>query len=175
MYNHFVEVNIAENSSSLIHVMPELSGLSTTYFINLKLIDNKGETVGKNFYWLSTKEDVLDWENTQWHYTPNKAYADLRGINKLPDSQVEVTDAITEYDDKTEVEVIIKNVSDKIAFFIELNLKGEKSGSSILPVFWDDNYVSLLPGEERTIKGYVNRKDYQGDNVLFDYKGWNLK
>ena len=93
----------------------------------------------------------------------------------MPDSQVEVTDAITEYDDKTEVEVIIKNVSDKIAFFIELNLKGEKSGSSILPVFWDDNYVSLLPGEERTIKGYVNRKDYQGDNVLFDYKGWNLK
>ena len=175
VYSKTVEASIEENSSTMAHVMPELNGLSTTYFIDLKLKDSDGKTLGSNFYWLSTKEDVLDWENTEWHYTPNKSYADLKGINSMPDSNVEVTHTLSESGERAEVEVNIKNVSDKIAFFIELSLKGERSGSSVLPVYWDDNYVTLLPGEERIIKGYVNKKDFQGDNLVFSYMGWNLQ
>jgi exo-1,4-beta-D-glucosaminidase len=175
VYSKTVEVGIEENSSSLIHVMPEINGLSLTYFIDLKLKDSEGKVLGSNFYWLSTKEDILDWENTEWHYTPNKSYADLKGINSIPGSNVDVTHTVSDSGEKGEVEVHIKNVSDRIAFFIELNLRGERSGSSILPVYWEDNYVTILPGEERIIKGYVNKEDFQGDNLLFSYKGWNVQ
>jgi len=174
IYSNTVEVSIDENSSKMIHEMPKLKALSTTYFIDLKLKEKDGEIIGRNFYWLSTKEDVLDWDNTQWHITPIKSYADLKGINRMPDSKVEVTHTISESDNKANVTVKIKNVSDKIAFFIELNLAGESSGSSILPVYWEDNYVTLLPGEERDIKGYVNRTDYSEDNIVFNFKGWNI-
>ena len=118
---------------------------------------------------------MLDYENTEGHITPNKSFADLRGINTMPESKVEVTHAISESGNITTADVTIKNISDKIAFFIELNLKGESSGSSILPVFWEDNYVTLLPGEERKIKGSVNKKDVRGENVKFSYSGWNVK
>ena len=175
VYSTTVNVNLEENSSILAHAIPGLRDLSSTYFIDLKLRDTNGQILGSNFYWLSTKEDVLDWENTKWHYTPNKSYADLKGINRMPDAEVNITHDLIESADRAEVEVHIKNVSDKIAFFMELSLKGERSGATILPVFWDDNYVTLLPGEEKTVKGYVNRKDYQGDNLRFSYKGWNIQ
>lgn len=49
------------------------------------------------------------------------------------------------------------------SFFIELDIKGEKSGEKILPVFWDDNYVSGLPGGKKEIAGYFYTKALKND------------
>ena len=68
----------------------------------------------------------------------------------------------------------LKNLSNKIAFFTELTLK-DNNGSAILPVFWEDNYVSLLPGEERDILGYVSRKDYTGESISLGVQFWNME
>jgi len=175
IYSNSIEASIKGNSSTKILDMPKLEGLTKTYFIDLKLINNENKIIGSNFYWLSTKEDVLDYENTEWHITPNKSFADLKGINTMPDSKVEINHVISDSGNKINVDVTIKNTSDKIAFFIELNLKGENSGKSILPVFWEHNYVTLLPGEERIIRGFVHEKDRKGDNILFSFKGWNIQ
>jgi exo-1,4-beta-D-glucosaminidase len=47
------------------------------------------------------------------------------------------------------VDVKLTNATNKTAFFIQMNLK-DKDNKTIFPVFWEDNYVSLLPGESRT-------------------------
>jgi len=70
--------------------------------------------------------------------------------------------------------VTLENPSDKLAFFIELDVKGDKSGKTILPVFWDDNYVSVLPGEKKEISGYFYAENIAEDTPRFSYKGWNL-
>ncbi len=36
--------------------------------------------MSRNFYWLSTREDVLDWKKTKWYYTPTKVHADLTAL-----------------------------------------------------------------------------------------------
>ena len=92
----------------------------------------------------------------------------------MPRAKVEVKFSSAEVGDRVEVPVILKNVSDNLAFFTELTLK-DKNGAAILPVFWEDNYVTLLPGEEREIKGYVNRKDYKGDAVSLAWIFWNME
>ena len=153
--------------------MPRISG-TTIYYVDLRLKDQEGNIVGRNFYWISTKEDVLDWANTQWHLTPNKSYADMTGIYKMPKAKVEVQFSSAEAGDRVEVPVILKNISDKIAFFTELTIK-DKSGAAILPVFWDDNYVTLLPGEEREIKGYINRKDNIDEAISLGCIFWNME
>jgi len=43
--------------------------------------------------------------------------------------------------------VRISNPGNQIAFFTQVTLTQGKGGPEILPVLWDDNYFSLLPGE----------------------------
>jgi exo-1,4-beta-D-glucosaminidase len=73
------------------------------------------------------------------------------------------------------VHITLKNPTDKIAFFIELNVIDEQSGRSVLPIFWEDNYISLLPGETKTISGRFSIADTGGEKPLFILSGWNLK
>ena len=173
IFSKILQVGIEENSSKKIFDMPRITS-PTIYFVDLRLKDQEGNIIGQNFYWLSTKEDVLDWKNTQWHVTPNKSYADMTGIYKMPKAKVEVQFSSAEVGDRVEVPVILKNISDNIAFFTELTLK-DKSGTAIVPVFWEDNYVTLLPGEEREIKGYINRKDYKDDTISLGCIFWNME
>ena len=68
----------------VVFTIPELPDLTTTYFVQLRLDDAAGRTVSSNFYWLSTKPDVPDWEKSTWFYTPSKSFADLRALAGLP-------------------------------------------------------------------------------------------
>jgi exo-1,4-beta-D-glucosaminidase len=62
------------------------------------------------------------------------------------DSAVEHEDA----GDERITRVTLENGSPNLAFFVSLTLKGE-NGKLVTPLFWDDNYVSLEPGERRTL------------------------
>ena len=39
--------------------------------------------VSSNFYWLSTKDDVLDWDKSTWYYTPTQSFADYTQLQSL--------------------------------------------------------------------------------------------
>jgi exo-1,4-beta-D-glucosaminidase len=47
--------------------------------------------------------------------------------------------------------VTLTNPSKSLAFFVRLKLDKGQGGDEILPVLWEDNYVSLMPGETREI------------------------
>ncbi|MGE5409751.1 MAG: hypothetical protein ACM3MI_02235, partial [Clostridiales bacterium] len=49
------------------------------------------------------------------------------------------------------------------------------TGENVLPIFWDDNYISLLPGEKRTVNGYYFTKDLEGSHPQIVVTGWNVK
>lgn len=169
-----VKVEIEENSSKLLFEFPEIANLTTTYFLDMKLIDANGKEVSNDFYWLSTKDDVLDFAQTNWHVTHNTSFADMTALKTMPEATVKTTTNIEENSDSYNFTVEVENTSDKIAFFIELNLADEVTGNSILPVFWSDNYISLLPGEKKTVSCTVAKSNTQGAPV-FSYKGLNIK
>ncbi len=169
-----IPVNIGENKSKKILDIPE-KGLSLLYFIDLKLKNQEGKVVGDNFYWLSTKKDILDEKGTTWFYTPTKEFADFTGLVKLPEVTLDVKHRFETSNTKQLVHVTLKNPTDKIAFFIELKVVDKQSGRSILPIFWDDNYISLLPGEVKVISGRFSTKDAGGENPVFVFSGWNVK
>ncbi|NIN24699.1 MAG: glycoside hydrolase family 2, partial [Candidatus Aminicenantes bacterium] len=84
------DINIEANTSSRIMQIPEIEGLSSVYFLDLKLLDSAGKQVSDNFYWLSTKKDVMDYPKTQWFITPIKEFADYTGLNELPEVKINV-------------------------------------------------------------------------------------
>jgi hypothetical protein len=44
----------------------------------------------------------------------------------------------------------------------------------VLPVFYSDNYVSLLPGETRTITIEAEARELDGRKPLVVVDGWNV-
>jgi exo-1,4-beta-D-glucosaminidase len=45
----------------------------------------------------------------------------------------------------------------------------------VLPIFWDDNYVTLLPGEERTYDAKFFLSDFNGEKPVLEVRGWNVE
>ena len=60
-------------------------------FSNLQLFSATGQSLGRNFYWLSTKPDELDYAKTEWYYTPQTSFADLSALQDLPKVTVRAT------------------------------------------------------------------------------------
>jgi exo-1,4-beta-D-glucosaminidase len=170
-----IQVDMEKNISAKILEMPQIDDLSTVYFIDLKLKDSPGNILGRNFYWLSTKEDILDEKNTLWFVTPNKSFADFSGLKALPEVPIEVKHQFIGQGKEQEIHVTLENPSDKLALFIELNVYRTASGRSVLPIFWDDNYVSLLPGETREIRARFSKEDLEGETPAFRFSGWNIQ
>ncbi len=162
-----------QGGTSKVFALPRFDPISTTYFLSLRLLDANSVERARNFYWLSTKPDVLDYQAKvePWeYYTPSREYADLTMLNHLPPAQVEVA-----YDLKAnggEVQVQLTNRSDRIAFLIELLLTKPDRDEPIVPVFWQDNYVSLLPNETRVLRATFG--PVTGKPAL-KVRGWNIE
>ncbi len=133
-------------------VVPELPGLTTTYFVALTLDDPSGKRVSSNFYWLSTRADVLDWKKSEWFTTPTTVHADLTALAQLPATTLDATLALeTVAAGDARARVHVGNTGRALAFQVHLKLTDGKGGREILPVYWEDNYLALLPGEAREI------------------------
>jgi len=164
--------SLEPNSSYRINGFEITEGPGLT-FLFLKLLDETGHQVSDNVYWLPKKDDVLDYPASTWFVTPIKEYADLTALNSLPEAQINVTENIVASEDKFTLSAVVENVSDKIAFFIELSVLGDQSQSSILPIFWEDNYIILRPRESRTVTASFSGKDLNGENPVLKVSGWN--
>lgn len=149
--------------------------LSKTYFLDLKLYDARHRLISTNFYVLSTQKDSLDEPKSTWYVTPESQYADLKMLEDLPPVKLEITKSFYKKDDNTFVNVKVKNPSSHLAFMIHFDLRNAATKESVVPVFWEDNYITLLPGEERIIAGYCHTKNLEGEKPVVTVDGWNIK
>jgi exo-1,4-beta-D-glucosaminidase len=160
---------VNDNSSKKVIDIPVLNYTSSLIFINLELKDSVNKLITDNFYWVSSKEDSLDFKNSDWYYTPMKSYSDLRGINNLPAAAVKYEEKFY----KNNVEVSLENTSDKVAFFIELKVVDKETGASFLPVYWTDNYISILPHSKKIVgASFKNPLNKKPELII---NGWNIK
>jgi len=72
------------------------------------------------------------------------------------------------------VQVTLENPTDTVAFFVHLNVVRKESENSVLPIYWDDNYITLLPGEKRNLEAYFSIEDLIGDEPALKVSGWNV-
>jgi exo-1,4-beta-D-glucosaminidase len=151
-------------------VVPVPKTSSATYFLRLTLTKpGSAAPLSTNFYWLSTRPDVLDWKGTQWYYTPTTAHADLTALSRLSPTQLVVTARPAAGDGTTIVSV--RNAGNALAFQVHLKLTDATSGEELLPVFWEDNYFALMPGEEREIRVSVSRSSAA---LAVEVDAWNV-
>ncbi len=167
-------VDIPADSSTTAFTIPELQGLSNTYFLRLTLEDHTGRRVTSNFYWLSTKPDVSDWGASTWYYTPIRSYADLTGLQDLPKVDLKLSSAVEKKGDDVLTRVMVNNPSQRMAFFVHLRISKGKGGEEVLPVLWEDNYFPLMPGEKAEVSAVCRLADLQGAKPVAEVDGWNV-
>lgn len=161
--------------TTALTVPSTVSGLSTTYLAKLVLTDSSGAEVSRNVYWLSTTPDVLDWNNTDWYYTPTTAYADLKGLSALAPATVSATARTTTGSDGTSTTTVTltnTGTGKTPALLTDTHLV-DSAGAPVLPATWSDNDVSLWPGESVTLIASYRTADLHGSAPRVRISGWN--
>jgi hypothetical protein len=131
------------------------------YFLTLFLRDDAGKEISSNFYWLSANGD----DN-----------ADFTSLEKL--TKVDVTAKLgTLLKENGSLKLVIEftNPSTSLAFGLNPKLLSASTREPVLPIFWQDNYFSLLPGEKRTIEMQADASLITEGKLLFKLDGWNLR
>ena len=109
-----------------------------------------------NFYWQHVSQDQLD------------------GLENLSTVTLDAEASAHANGDKTMITVTLHNNSQHVALLSHLQLHQKKSGRRVLPVFYSDNYISLVPGESSTVTIEAATKDLQGDEPLIEVDGYNI-
>ena len=133
-------------------------GLFPLCFVRLELHDAQGQIVSRNLYWKPLAA------------MPN----DLTWLDTLPTVKLDGT--ITRHDSggRLGLQVTLSNPASSYALMTHLQLRRKGSGDRVLPVFYSDNYISLAPGESRTITIDAALADLKGDTPLVVVDGWNV-
>jgi exo-1,4-beta-D-glucosaminidase len=168
-------VDVAPNTSARLFVLPAPKELDRTYFVGLDLADKHGHMKSRNFYWLSTNAETLGEPKpgSDWYYTPTRQFADLTDLAKLWPAKLHVSAISERKEGEGITRVRLENSEGALAFFVHLKVIAGEHGKEILPILWEDNYVSLLPGEKREISASYAPELLGGATPVVEVEGWN--
>ena len=172
-FSQSIDVDVPSESNVKAAVLPDIKDLSLTFFVKLTLEDRQ-QVVSRNFYWLSSTEDVLDWEKSTWYYTPTTSYADMSQLKSLPEVQLKISATKTRQGVGRELaHVKVSNPNPTLAFFVHLQIQPGRQGETVVPIVWQDNYISLLPGETREVTATYETKEVGSQAPVVVAEGWN--
>jgi exo-1,4-beta-D-glucosaminidase len=163
---HTATVSVAADGRTTAMVLPPLEREVTLLDLRLETPDRR--LISSNCYWLPRKADVVDYARASWMHTPTAEHADLTALRRLPSTQV----AVRATRDRG-VRVELENPTDRLAFFVQLRL-ADASGADVLPLVWSDNYVSLFPGDARTLNAVATGGSELPDEIRVEVTGLNI-
>ncbi len=131
------------------------TGLANIYFIRLKLM--KGDKIiSENFY-------CRGLEN-----------GNGKAIREMPKVKLVQETSMEQKDNRWYLLTTLTNSTKYPALMVRLKVIREKTGDLILPVIYSDNYISLMPGEKRTVKIEVENADTRGEKPAVIAEGINI-
>ncbi|MDF2382010.1 discoidin domain-containing protein [Nostoc ellipsosporum NOK] len=130
--------------------------ITPVHFIQLELKDSSGRVLSRNFYWRGS------------------SYQDYRPLANMKEVSVTAIAKSEKRSSQSDVNVTLSNNSSGVALSIRLKVLKSKSGKRVLPVFYEDNYISLVPGEKRTVTISFNNDDLDGEEARLIMEGWNM-
>jgi len=157
-YQHDFDVTAPASAETSLGMVAWPADLSAVHFVKLDLHDASGKLLSTNFYWRALPEHQDD----------------LTALNRLQtimlDTKIERHDA----DGKCLLSITLHNPGPQVALMAHLQLRRQRSGERVLPVYYSGNYVSLVPNETRTVTIEASEADLKGDVPLVVVDGWNV-
>jgi mannosylglycoprotein endo-beta-mannosidase len=154
--NTYVVKQIPGSSAVKVAQIEPNARISPLYFVKLDLIGSDGQLISTNFYWQNVAQD------------------DFAGLMKLRRTTIEAEASAQVNGENTVLTVTLHNSADSLALMTHLQLHQKQSGKRVLPVFYSDNYLSLVPGESRTVTIEAATKDLEKDQPMVLVDGFNV-
>ncbi|MGA2029283.1 MAG: sugar-binding domain-containing protein [Verrucomicrobiota bacterium] len=132
--------------------------LSPVHFVKLELRDAAGKLLSDNFYWRALPTNAVDYTS----------------LDKIATAQLDAKISRHDADGKCLLDVTLANPTQVIAVMAHIQLRRADTGTRVLPVYYSENFVSLLPGESRTITVEADAKNLGGAQPLVMLDGWNV-
>jgi hypothetical protein len=149
-----VALDSAEDSVATLFKMEYPAGVSPVHFLRMRLTQG-GKLISHNFYWRGTEE------------------SNYRALRDLPKVKLEAATKVTRQGARWLLTTELRNSSKYPALLVHLKAVREKGGDRILPALYSDNYVSLMPGERRTLTTQVEHADTRGESPRIVVDGFN--
>ena len=149
-----VTVDSAEDSTVSCIKLQYPSGLTPVHFLRMEL-KRGGDIISQNFYWRGLQE------------------GDYRALRDLPKAALSASTSVERQGGHWRLATELYNGSKTPALMVRLKAVRERSGDRILPALYSDNYVSLMPGERRTIWTEVQQADTRGEQPRIVVAGFN--
>jgi exo-1,4-beta-D-glucosaminidase len=160
-FTELKRVDLLADESKKVILIQWPKGVGNIYFLKLELMNDRDSVISDNFYWLSKKGDQD---------------ADYTELNKLAAASLKTTVISSgKNNDSYEVTINIENPSPVMAFAVNPKIKKSRSKDLVLPVFWEDNYFTLMPNEKKTLKVKFNPKDLGEEKPILELEAWNVK
>ena len=131
------------------------AGLSPVHFIRLKLTRGNA-AVSENFYWRAAEE------------------GNYQALRSLPKVKLDAATKVQRRGDRWILKTELKNPSKDPALMVRLKAVRAKNGDRILPAFFSDNFVCLMPGERRSIEVQLDNADTRGETPGIAIDGFNV-
>ena len=120
-------------------------------FLDLELLDADKKPVSQNIYWIADSKN------------------NYSGLQKMEPAKLTST---ARYLQPGKVEVTLSNDKQNApAFFNRVSLTDNDTKNRLLPVFYSDNYVTVLPGEQKKI--IIDCDQFKGKKMTVAVNGWN--
>ena len=164
----------AQTSAEAINV-GRIKELDPTYFVRCELRDQRGILLDDNVYWGSqTDDDLGEPKKDEQFKTELATWADMSALNTMPKASVDVGSTLAWKDETGVATITLNNNSDHIAFFLRAEVTKGVNGEEILPITYDDNYVTVFPHEKRIISARFEKSLLQGEPPQLRVAGYNV-
>jgi exo-1,4-beta-D-glucosaminidase len=177
---YFTEISgfsVGPNTSREAMTVPRIPNLNPTYLVRGVLMDAKDndKVLAENVYCESTTDDDLgEAKNDQQFKTTLAKWADLSALNTMPRSELDVSAQVSESDGEKYVAITLANPGNRVSFFVRAEVTRGTDGEEILPITYDDNYVTVFPHETRTIVARFSNSAPEVRTLALRVEGYNV-
>jgi exo-1,4-beta-D-glucosaminidase len=169
------DVNLGPGTREDVMSVPRVEGMSSTYFVRCQLADAAGAAIVDNIYWQSTSDDDLGGPQDESAFILKQvSWADFTALNSMPRAEAGVSGRITRAGDESRAAITLTNPSSRIAFFMRAEVTNGPDGEEVLPITYEDNYITLFPAESRTLWARFRTADLGGRKPHLKLEGYNV-
>jgi exo-1,4-beta-D-glucosaminidase len=168
-------VRIGPATAERVMTIPRVSGVSSTYFVRCQLRDRTDATIVDNVYWQSTTDDDMGGpQNDRAFMLDEIHWADFTALNSMPKAEVKVAGVVTSVGEESRATITLSNLSRHPAFFMRTEVTKGPDGEEILPITYEDNYVTLFPHESGSFQARFRRSAPGSQKLYLILEGYNV-
>jgi exo-1,4-beta-D-glucosaminidase len=139
-------------------VLPREARDSRVFFVRCEVLDAAGKVVDENVYWQSQRNDDVGQPDGDYAFELHQdSWADMTPLNSLARVPLEVSAKRTDGSGSDGVVISLRNPTKQIAFFERAEVTSSQDGDEVLPITYDDNYVTVFPGETVEVRASAPR------------------